>query len=217
MATMDGSLLQGTSGRVGQVVIYNRMGRWCVRRHVEHIRDRRSEAQLRQRGRFLTLIRLASAVREALAVGLRGEARAEGLLDSNLFLRLNKGCAAEGGEVDYRRLQLSAGPLEGVAFRKVRFEGGVFEGRFERSAGSGRSSATDYVQLYAYCPALRAGLLSLPVYRMDRRLRLALPAWMQGQEVHFYGSCWRRRRPMWPSAGRVQKRATTSSTRAATQ
>ena len=211
MAKMQGSLLQGVSGRVGQVVIYNRMGTWCVRRHVEHIRDRRSESQLECRAAFATLMRLASAMGDALAVGMRGEARQLGLVDSNLFLRLNKGCVTEGGDaqsrpgsegedaqsrpgggggsVDYGRLQVSAGPVATVRFTRVRVEDGVFEGRFERQGDAGLFHSADRVQVYLYCPEARGGYLSLPVLRMDRKIRFVVPGWMAGREVHAYAFC----------------------------
>ena len=206
---MNGSLLTGVTGRVGQVVIYNRMGTWCVRRHVEHIRDARSEAQQRCRSRFVTMIRTASAMGDALATGLRGEARRMGLLDSNLFLRLNNGCfstdggtqgeatgggsaqgqAAGGTTIDYGRLQLAWGPLAPVRPTEARLREGVAEVRFERVGGSGRSSATDHVHLYVFCPDTGQGCLSLPVYRMDRKLRLALPDAMAGHTLHCYLFC----------------------------
>ena len=227
---MNGSLLTGVTGRVGQVVIYNRMGTWCVRRHVEHIRDARSEAQQRCRSRFVTMIRTASAMGDALATGLRGEARRMGLLDSNLFLRLNNDCfstdggsatdeATDGGSatdeatsggsaqdgatgggstqgqadggttIDYGRLQLAWGPLAPVRPTEARLREGVAEVRFERVGGPGRSSATDHVHLYVFCPDTGQGCLSLPVYRMDRKLRLALPDAMAGHTLHCYLFC----------------------------
>lgn len=193
MATLTGNILEGTTGRLGQVVIYRRMGTWCVRRHVEHIRDAKSEAQLRCRSRFAAMIRTASHMADALATGLRSTARAMGMLDSNLFLRLNNGCFSstdDGGcAVDYRGLQLSAGPVAPVRFTSARIEDGLFDGRFERLGGAGRSNATDRVQVYVYCPDLECGVLSLPVYRMDRRVRFVLPDTMQGREVHCYAFC----------------------------
>ena len=193
---MNGSLLQGTSGRVGQVVIYNRMGRWCMRRHVEHIRDRRSEAQLACRSTFTAMMRMASAMSEALALGLRTEARGRGLLDSNLFLQLNKDCfrAADGGEnggarggveVDYELLQVSCGPLTPVGETRATLDDGRLQLKFKSVGGSGG----DRVQVYVFCPELGWGLLSLPVYRGDRRLALQLPDAMRGKALCLYVFC----------------------------
>ena len=202
---MNGSLLQGTSGRVGQVVIYNRMGRWCMRCHVEHIRDRRSEAQLACRSTFTAMMRMASAMSEALALGLRTEARGRGLLDSNLFLRLNKDCfrAADGGEgnavsgsteasgakggveVDYELLQVSCGPLTPVGETRATLDDGRLQLKFKSVGGSGG----DRVQVYVFCPELGWGLLSLPVYRGDRRLALQLPDAMRGKALCLYVFC----------------------------
>ena len=244
MAVIQTGLLAGVAGRVGQVVVYNRMGRWCVRQHVEHIRDARTPAQLRQRGLFRAMMQTASAMRDATALGLRGEARALGLVDSNLFLRLNKDCftsaapeadgqgsqvgveadgrgsqvvgaAAEsttraggtgqtgntgrtgGGnaestaavDIDYSRLQLSAGPVATVRFTRAAVDDGRFEGRFERTGGAGMSNGTDRVQVYVYCPDLAQGFLSLPVYRMDRRIAFVLPDAMRGHTLHCYAFC----------------------------
>ena len=243
MAVIQTGLLAGVAGRVGQVVVYNRMGRWCMRQHVEHIRDARSAPQLRQRGLFRAMMQTASAMRDATALGLRGEARALGLVDSNLFLRLNKDCftsaapaadvngsqvgvAADGRDtqrvdaetestaqtgstgqtgntgrtgggnaesaavdIDYSRLQLSTGPVATVRFTRAAVDDGRFEGRFERTGGAGMSNGTDRVQVYVYCPDLAQGFLSLPVYRMDRRIAFVLPDAMRGHTLHCYAFC----------------------------
>ena len=192
MARMESGLLSGTVGRVGQVVVYRRLGRWCVRQHVEHIRDARSEAQLRQRGLFKAMMATASRMGDALSVGLRAEARALGLVDSNLFLRLNKDCfraAADGVSVDWQGVQVSAGPVAPVALSSLRVEGGRLEARFEARGGEGRSNTADRVQLYVYCPEAGAGELTLPTYRRDRKLRHRLPSWMEGKRLAVYAFC----------------------------
>ena len=194
MAKLHNSLFQGVSGRVGEVVVYQRMGQWCMRKHVEHIRDARSEEQLRQRGVFRAMMHTASAMKEALAVGLRRAAREAGMVDSNAFLRLNSQCFSSDGTganvaVDYPSLTLAAGPVAPVAFTRAKVEEGRFEGRFDRVGGPGLNHSADHVQVYAYCPAREAGFLSLPVYRMDRRISFVLPTWMAGEEVHFYAFC----------------------------
>ena len=194
MAKLHNSLFQGVTGRVGEVVVYQRMGQWCMRKHVEHIRDARSEEQLRQHGVFRAMMHTASAMKEALAVGLRRAAREAGMVDSNAFLRLNSQCFSSDGTganvaVDYPSLTLAAGPVAPVAFTRARVEEGRFEGRFDRVGGPGLNNSADHVQVYAYCPAREAGFLSLPVYRMDRRISFVLPSWMAGEEVHFYAFC----------------------------
>ena len=102
MAIIGNGILDGFSGRVGPVVGYWRRGRWCVRAHVPHIRDARTEAQLVQRSRFKAMILFASPATAVLRLGLHHEADRLGLTEGNVFLRMNHSSfAPQGGGVDY--------------------------------------------------------------------------------------------------------------------
>ena len=90
MAKLDMGILGGFSGRVGTVVGYHRRGGWYVRAYQPHIKDRKSEAQLAQRGRFKAMIQFASQATGVLRVGLKQLAADQQITEGNAFLKINK-------------------------------------------------------------------------------------------------------------------------------
>ena len=89
MAKLDMGILGGFSGRVGTVVGYHRRGGWYVRAYQPHIKDRKSEAQLAQRGRFKAMIQFASQATGVLRVGLKQLAADQQITEGNAFLKIN--------------------------------------------------------------------------------------------------------------------------------
>ena len=176
MAKVEMGILGGFSGRVGTVVGYYRRGGWYVRAYQPHIKDRRSEAQLQQRGRFKAMIQFASQATGVLRVGLREAARAAGLTEGNLFLKENhagfgtanyancaKAGAAELGAdcsngcrgVDFAGLRFSRGSLAGVRLVEATVdEGGALRVRWESLGGR----LGDRIHIFIYCAGLRRGI-----------------------------------------------------------
>lgn len=191
MAKIDQGILGGYSGRIGNVVGYYRMGKWCVRAYQPTINDAKTEAQLQQRSVFKAMIQFASRNLEPMRLGLRQVAREEVLTECNYFIRYNcKHFRHAGGavEVDYAALQFSKGSLPCVEFTGLNVEGGVrVEVDYEPNRSSSRAKMEDSVYVYAYLPALGAGILSAAATRKAKRLAFVLPDEWAGQEVHFYG------------------------------
>ena len=169
-------ILGGFSGRVGTVVGYYRRGGWYVRAYQPHIKDRKSEAQLEQRGRFKAMIQFASQATGVLRVGLREAARAAGLTEGNLFLKENhagfgtanyancaKAGAAELGAdcsngcrgVDFAGLRFSKGRLAGVRLTEATVdEGGALRVKWQSLGGQ----PADRVHIFIYSEAQRQGV-----------------------------------------------------------
>ena len=191
MAKIDQGILGGYSGRVGRVVGYYRMGQWCLRAYQPTINDAKTEAQLRQRSVFKTMIQFASQNLSILRLGLKQVAREKVLTECNYFIRNNcKHFRHVGGavEVDYAALQFSKGSLPCVEFTGLKVEGGVRVGvDYEPNRSSSRAKMEDGVYVYAYQPALGEGILSAAATRKAKRLAFVLPDEWAGQEVHFYG------------------------------
>lgn len=191
MAKIDQGILGGYSGRVGRVVGYYRMGQWCLRAYQPTINDAKTEAQLRQRSVFKTMIQFASQNLSILRLGLKQVAREKVLTECNYFIRNNcKHFRHVDGvvEVDYAALQFSAGTLPGVEFKALRVEDGVcVEVDYEPNRSSSRAKMDDGVYVYAYAPALASGIFGAPAARKAKRMAFVLPDEWAGQEVHFYG------------------------------
>ena len=192
MAKIEMGILGGFSGRVGTVVGYYRRGGWYVRAYQPNIKDRRSEAQLQQRGRFKAMIQFASQATGVLRVGLREAARAAGLTEGNVFLRENHGCFSGGsgftgnsgnsGGIDFAGLRFSKGSLPGVRLTEAAVdEGGALRVRWE-SLGGVRG---DKIHLYIYDAASGRGLAAAAT-RGEGRAEVLLPEEFSAGNLHVW-------------------------------
>lgn len=187
MAKQSYGILDGYRGTVGPVIGYQWRGRWCLRARPRQVRNPQTEAQQEHRMLFRDMVQLAGRMTEALRHGLRAASLEEKMTEGNLFVKMNKALFTPQG-VDYEHLQVSAGPVAPVEFTRVEVDDRmVLHAEFEKNPLHLRAEANDEVVVYVYCPALKRGLMSAPVYRRSRRLDMALPDEFAGQVLHFYG------------------------------
>ena len=195
MAKIDMGILGAFSGKVGPVVGFVLNGRPVMRSASPFAHNPRTARQQAGRGVFGALSRLARDMRAALAVGLRGAGAALGMSARNLFISLNRSCVgmADGvTTVDYSRVQVADGHLEGVEFGAVQREGLRVAVSFSCGHGTLCPYSTDYVYLFAFAPQWGEGVLSTPAQRREGRVSLTLPAFWAGSEVQLYGFVWDR-------------------------
>ena len=199
MAKIEQGILGPFRGTVGTVIGYRWRDRWCMRARPSHYHDRRSEAQLQQRGRFKAMIQFASPATPLLRIGLRAWAAEHGLTEGNAFLRLNHGCftsvasitsmtsmasmtSATSG-IDFPRLRFSWGSLPGLTGGVARrVDGTTVSVGWERGLGRG----ADHVHIYAYCPAAGWGLAVADAARGAKQAQFTLPQEFAGEEVHLW-------------------------------
>lgn len=191
MAKQWGSYLGGFSGKLGPAVGYMWNGIWVMRSRPAMVRNPRTERQVEQRMLFKQEVQLAAKMRRGVNQGLTALARQAHMTAYNLFVSLNQRCfgSADGQlTVDWQGLTLSEGPVAPVLFgAPVVDEGNVLTVEFDRNGGARRARAFDRVYLYVYCPERGEGLLTAPVERADRRVRVALPDWFAGKALEIYG------------------------------
>ena len=117
MAIIEQGILGPFSGKVGGVIGYVRNGVFCVRTVPAHYRDRKSAAQLRNRGRFTMVMKGLSVVRRAVTLGFGRFASA--MTELNVATRVNYyrlvRDGANGMEYAWGDLVLSRGPVEGLS------------------------------------------------------------------------------------------------------
>ena len=196
MAKIEQGILGPFRGTVGTVIGYRWRDRWCMRARPSHYNDRRSEAQLQQRGRFKAMIQFASPATPLLRLGLRAWAAEHGLTEGNAFLRLNHGCFASVASItsltsmasitsgiDFPRLRFSWGSLPGLTGGVARrVDGTTVSVGWERGLGRG----ADRVHIYAYCPAAGWGLAVADAARGAKQAQFTLPQEFAGEEVHLW-------------------------------
>lgn len=187
MAKQIGEIPLGFRGRLGPVVGYQWNGQWCVRTLPRQVHNPRTEAQQAHRMAFRAQVRLAAAMRWAVAEGMSHEARNAGMTPQNLFVSLNQQ-AFKGVEVDYSKLLVACGTVAPVGFGVPEMDRyGSLHVDFEKNPMHLRSDGTDCVKIYLFSPELGTGYLSNGSYRNTRSTATALPQWLMGHEVHVYG------------------------------
>ena len=190
MAILSRSAFGGFSGKLGNVVGYCRRGTWCVRVRPVSIKNPRTEAQQHHRTMFAEEVRLAGRMGWGIGVGLKAVAEEGHMTVHNAFVSLNQQAFSlvEGAfEVDWSQINVSAGPVAPVSLTSAEVdEENVLKVRFEPNPLEVKADRFDSVYVWVFCPEMEDGFLAAPVYRMDKRVRLMLPNWMRGREIHIY-------------------------------
>ena len=151
------------------------------------VRNPRTEAQQEHRRAFKAQVQLAAQMRMVVTASLTLPAREMGMTSYNLFVSMNQAAFAGGG-VDYSLLRVSTGPLAPVAFGAPTVdEDDVLRVAFEPNPLRVQAYSYDGVRVYAYCPELKKGFLSAPVYRRAKSISVLLPSEFHGRELELYG------------------------------
>ena len=210
MAKQTVGFMGGFQGTLGPAVGYMWNGKWCVRSRPGAVRNPRTPAQVAHREMFKREVQLAANMRWAVENTMRELARQEGMTCFNLFVKVNqhafslverdlsganqpneggmdKNQPNEGGmgvfTVDYSALRLSMGDVAPVENARVeRRDGRVLEVVFDK----GHGFSHDHVHMFVYAPGLERGLMSLPVFRRDKKVAMMLPDRYVDEELHIY-------------------------------
>lgn len=215
MAKLSNGFLGGFNGRLGPAVGYQWNGVWCLRARARQVHNPRSEAQQAHRALFKQEVQLAARMRWTVTAGLTAVARQMGMTAQNLFVKMNQEAFSssttpsplrgtppqevETGnddpsnaatlEVDWARLQVSAGPVAPVAITSV--ECGVMSDEltvyFDKNPEHRAADGYDSVYLWIYDAASGRGYLTNAVYRRAKRIDVLLPDYLVGSsDLHLY-------------------------------
>ncbi len=190
MAKQHYGINDGYRGTVGTVIGYQWRGKWCLRSRPRFVRNPRTPKQMAARGIFSSASRLASRMHSVLRLGMRGEAMKMHRTECNHFMSLNApyfSLVDSQLQVDYENLLVAVGPVAPVGFGTPTSDAALITIPFERNPLHLSSSSDDEVYLYAWCPELQQGILSIPAYRRQRQVTISLPDNWVGLEVHLYG------------------------------
>ena len=181
-------------GKLGPAVGFRWKGRAVMRAYLKHIANPNTLAQRIVRARFRVLTQMASAFSRATVIGLNDVAKENAITEGNAFFKLNysrvTAISPDEVTVSYSGLKVSQGNLTGVTFGAVDY--GEGEHLHLSVAMTGNSDApdadaSDKVYVFAYCPELSQGVLSLPALRSAAQVSMALPASWDGMDIHVYG------------------------------
>ncbi len=174
MATVQGNIIKGTIGN--KIYYYDPVSkRQIVRRKPKKVRNPKTAAQQAHRNAFVDIVRLSSHMTEAHRLGLQRHAQRMTLQTYTDFRRLNKDCFMPDGHVDYPHIVLSLGPVVPVSITSAQVDADrVLRLTFDAGLTLGDAQPDDTFHLFAYCPAIGAGVLAPPIPRTDEALALSL-------------------------------------------
>lgn len=191
MAKQADGAFGGFRGKLGPIVGYQWNGIWCVRARPAAPKNPKSEKQTAHRELFKQEVQFASTMHWVISEGLDRTAHEAHMTAYNLFVKLNQQAFSlvDGNlQVDYSRLQVSAGGLAPVAFGPAQLDAsGVLSVSFEPNPLHIRADKFDNIKLCLYCPEVGEGFVSNGDYRRTGNCRIVVPDWMMGHEIHLYG------------------------------
>ena len=187
MALIEQGILGAFRGKCGNVIGYVRNGVACVRSMPAHYHDRRSVAQLKNRGRFTMVMKMMSVVRPAITMGFRRFAST--MTEMNVATRVNYYSLVKEGAAglayDYSGLVLCRGNVEGLSGVMVHVSGSslsvVWDGN---GVMGGNEDGVSVVLLNGDRMEMR--FFRGVALRGDGSLSVAIPQGWGGEDVHCF-------------------------------
>ena len=185
--------LGSQQGKLGNGVGRRWKGRNVMAVYQPQVSQPNTEAQLIVRARFGRISQLASALLNAIVVGMGYRAKGYRLTESNVFIRRNwdqvTALTHDDVTVNYSALRLSEGSLPEATYGAVDYGTGThlhIEAPLTGGADQPGASANDLVYLVAYCPDRNQAVLGSPSLRSAEKVSANVPASWDGMEVHVY-------------------------------
>ena len=187
MAIIEQGILGAFRGKCGNVIGYVRNGVACVRSVPAHYRDRKSAAQLKNRGRFTMVMKMMSVVRPAIALGFRRFASA--MTEMNVATRVNYYSLvkenAAGFYYDFSGLVLCRGRVEGLSGLMMSVAGCRVD--FVWNGGEVLGGAGDEVSVVVLNgDRMEMRFCKSVALRGDGAVSIAIPQEWSGEDVHCY-------------------------------
>jgi len=190
MGTIRKGLLGGVSGKVGNVVGGNWKGIDYLRIMPASVANPKSEKQMNQRIKFMTVIRFLQPFTEFVRIGFK--AYATKMTAFNAAMSYNFKNAISGTypdySIDYSKVLLSRGSLTSVYNAACVAElGDTVKLSWDNNSGSGTAQANDKVLAVIFNPATHEVIYTMDAgQRGDAQAELDVPTSYSGKEVHCF-------------------------------
>lgn len=153
MGTLKQGILGGVSGKVGNVVGYHRKGKDIIRVQAATLSDARTPKQLQQRQKVAATIAFLKPILPYIRIGFKNYAQ-ERTTYNTATSYLMKRCISTDEEgvtvIDFRRVMVSIGFLNGAPNVSTTCETNKVVFRWMDSSGEGNAESTDIVILLVY-------------------------------------------------------------------
>lgn len=185
MAKFDSGFLLGFTGKLGNVIVYKRNGKYFARSVPKKRKDNPTPTQLELRAKFALMSAFIRQMSPVLAKTYKSERYAH----SNSAFARNYDHAICGSypdlSIDFSKVLLANGNLESTHQAMVKLHGaGKVKFTWNHACYGIGSADHDNVVLICYCPELKKLHWTVgPAIRSDGKAVLALPEF-QGKEMH---------------------------------
>jgi hypothetical protein len=190
MATLKNGILGGVSGKIGNVVGSNWNGIDYLKTLPSHYTDAKTEIQVSNRSKFLSVIRFLQPITEFIRVGYKSLALKKTAFNAATSYHYHNAISGEYPDIviDFTKVIVSRGNLTG-AYNAAAQSATAAEMQVSWADNStdGSAKADDVAMVVVYHPVLGDAYFTLNAgSRSDLSADLQLPQSFSGGEVHVY-------------------------------
>lgn len=190
MARINNGLLNGFSGKIGNVVSCYRYGKYYLRMRPEKVHHPNSEKQLAQRMRFTLIQQFMHPISPFLRFGFGAYAVGRSAYNAAMSYNLEHALKGIYPEimVDYQAARISKGKLPGIASGNVcQGESGKLIFTWERQVSSVKSREPDKAVVVILCPETKEAIWFMDTIQISAfQIEIVIPNGMLNKEILCY-------------------------------
>ena len=190
MGTIKHGLLGGVSGKVGNVVGGNWKGIDYLRVIPANVANPKTQKQMNQRAKFMTVIKFLQPFTEFLRIGFKAYATKMSAFNAAVSYNFKNAVSGEFPDysIEYDNVLLARGNLTGVYNAAcVSDEASKVKLTWDDNSGTGSAYASDKALVVIFNPSKNEVFYNLDAgQRSDAQTTLEVPASYSGDEVQCY-------------------------------
>lgn len=190
MAILKNGILGGVSGKIGNVVGSSWNGKDYLKTLPSHYTDAKTEVQISNRSKFLTVIRFLRPITDFIRVGYKSQAVNKTAYNAAMSYHFHNAVSGVYPDlaIDFSKVITSRGNLTGAYNAAASStEAARLQLNWADNSADGTAKATDAAMVVVYHPVLMDAYFKLSVAnRSDGSVDLQLPQSFGGTEVHVY-------------------------------
>jgi len=190
MATLKNGILGGVSGKIGNVVGSSWNGIDYLKTLPSHYTDAKTDVQVSNRSRFLSVIRFLQPITEFIRVGYKSLALKKTAFNAATSYHYHNAISGEYPDIviDFTKVIVSRGNLTGAYnAAAISTTAATMQISWADNSTDGSAKADDVAMVVVYHPVLKEAYFTLNAgSRSDLSADLQLPQSFSGGEVHVY-------------------------------
>lgn len=190
MGKISNGILGGVSGKIGNVVGSSWKGIDYLRTLPASYSDAKTEVQINNRSKFLTVVRFLQPLTEVIRIGFKAMAVKKSAFNAATSYTYHNAATGEYPDVsiDFSKVMMSKGSLRGAENANASSaSAGKLTVSWDDNSGLSSASSNDAAMIVVYHPDLGDAFYNLnAATRGDTTIELDLPQAYSGSEVQVY-------------------------------